>query len=226
MAVTAQQIADAAAEKLFDPTFGRHSTADHLRWINEGQVVAAFLKPDVSVSRNTIHLASGIFQEISSTAHSFIRPIRNMTGPSGTVPGTIIRVVDQDHFTRINPDWMAATGNGTVELIMYNEDDPLHFLVYPSQPDVDPGYIEAIEGVVPTEIAAITDPITIHDIYAQVLEAYDLYRAYASEAKHSVTGGAKSMNQWNIFVTGLGRKDMVEKTIDPNKIVKRRTIEA
>ncbi|MBC2712867.1 MAG: hypothetical protein HGJ94_18315 [Desulfosarcina sp.] len=221
MTVTAQDIADAAAEKLFDSGFDRHATADHLDWINDGQAAACLFKPDISTQKNTLALVEGTYQSISLTAHALIRPVQNL-GTDGNTPGTEIRIVDFDHFTTLNSGWMVAAAAAAVELVMFDENDPRHFHCYPQQPSSNQGKISVIEAVLPAVVTPISAVITIQDIYKPLLIAYDLYRAYSIEAKHSRTARADATNQWNLFVTGLGRKDLVEKSIDPNNIIRRK----
>jgi hypothetical protein len=210
--VLASKIRDDAADILIDRSFTRHG-ARYLGWINDGQVTATSLKPDISVGVRTLQLVEGIYQSISADAHALLRPIRNM-GVTGLVPGARIVTVDYDHFENNNPDWMSATPSAAVEVIMFDERNERGFFCYPPQPAA-PGQIQVVEGIVPADIATINDPITISDINEPFLLQYVLFRGYA--ATSSPIAKNSSMSAWNMFVTGLGRKDMVDTVISPNR---------
>lgn len=209
--VLASKIQNDAAGILMDRSLNRFGDY-YLGWINDAQVMLAAIKPDASVGVRTKELVEGVYQTISSDAHAIIRPIRNM-GIDGLTPGPRIDTVDYDHFTNNNPDWMDATASATVEVIMIDERNDLGFFCYPPQPEI-PGQIQIVEAIVPATIAAIENAITINDIHEPHMLQYVLFRG--NSVSTSEISKSAAMNAWNMFVTGLGRKDLVDKVISAN----------
>jgi hypothetical protein len=186
---------------------------DYLGWINDAQITAAALKPDISVGVRNKALVAGVYQTISSDAHALIRPIRNM-GTDGNTPGTRIQTADYDLFENNNPDWMSAEPSATVDVIMVDERNDGGFFCFPPQPETGQGHIQVVEAIVPPRLANINQPITINDIHEPHLFQYMLFRGYSATSSPIAKNSA--MSAWNMFVTGLGRKDMVDKVFSPN----------
>lgn len=210
--VLASKIRADASVMLLDRTLTRFAD-DYLGWINDAQITAAALKPDLSVDVRTLNLVAGAYQTISVDAFAMIRPIRNM-GVGGLTPGARIVTADYDRFENNNPDWMDATASATVEIVMIDKRNDRGFFCYPPQPDADQGSMQAVEAVVPARLTAISQAITINDINEPHLLQYVLHRGFA--ATSSAIAKNSSMSAWNMFVTGLGRKDMVDRIISPN----------
>lgn len=213
--ILASKIADDAARDLFDPGYDRFNQEDdHLEWINDGQREAAKLKPDVNITTANTLLIEGTKQVLAAGEMSLIKLVRNM-GTDGSTPGKPIHFVDMDHFSLHNPGWQTDTANAVVRAYMLDDRFPRNFYVYPQQPIADQGYIEKITSDLPTDLAAIEDPITIEDQYERCLYDYDMYRALSINAKSSPIAKNEALRHWNAFVTALDRKDLVEKIISP-----------
>lgn len=207
--VLASKIAADAAQLLFDEGYASFSTDDHLKFINDGQRQAVIFKPDVSVNNAAVKLAAGTKQSVSATGIAFIKLTRNM-GTGGTTPGKAIYLFDMDSLDIQDPDWHTATAAATVELYMFDPRDSKHFYVSPPQPAADQGYVEQVESITPTDIAAIGSAITIDDIYESTLFHYDLYRALSIDAKQSAQAGIQAKFHYGQFIQTLMGKEMSE----------------
>jgi len=214
MAVLASKIINEAAAALFDPDFVRHSEASLLTYLNAGQKQAVIFKQDVSVSNASVQLVAGVKQTITGIA--LLKVTCNMgTGPTRGKP--IRFVSDMDAFTNRNPDWTTDTADSVVQVYMMDDRNPTVWYCYPPQPTTNMGYVEEIQSVVPSTIAATTDPIAIGDEYEDLLLSYVLFRAFSVDGKHNPYAAEKAVASWNLFVSGLGRKDMVEKIYSPKE---------
>lgn len=215
MTVLASKIIGEAAEGLFDPTYVRHTEVSLLAYLNAGQKQAVIFKQDVSVSNSSVQLVAGVKQTITGIA--LIRAVRNM-GTDGATPGKAIRFVpDMDRFTNKNPNWVTDTANAEVQIYMFDDRNPGVFYTYPPQPSSSMGYIELIQSTVPSTIATTGDAITIGDEYEDLLLNYVMSRALYVDAKHNPYAAEKAVMHWNLFVTGLGRKDLAEKINSPKE---------
>jgi hypothetical protein len=193
----------------------RHDDPRYLGLGNAGQRQMAIYKPDVSVANEAVQLAAGTKQQIPSGGTVFIKLTRNM-GTDGQTPGrTIAFESDMERFSRRNPYWHAADTSSEVRFYLFDPKDPRRFYTYPPQPQSSTGWAEMIYGTPPADIAAIGDPISVDDIYANALLDYMLYRIFKIEATINPYAPAKSTDHWNMFVTALGRMDLVKQTNSP-----------
>jgi len=222
--ILASTIIASVAKTLQDEATDRRTTeADLFGYINAAQREAVILKPDISVANVSVVLVAGTKQTIPTAGIQLIKLVRNM-GTTGTTVGNIIRMVDDiENFNLMNPSWHTSTASATVEKCIFDERDPKHFYVSPPQPASGFGYVEEIYSVIPADIVAGSGPvytvaITIDDIYATpVIEPYCLYRAYAIDADQSQLAWERSNFNYNLFLTALGRLDLIERTNKPKE---------
>lgn len=194
---------------VFDTGEDRFTDATILSWLNEGQKMAAILKPDVNITTTAVQLAEGTKQSLGTGAIGLKEITRNM-GTDGSTPGAPVYAVDMDRFARRNRNWYAADASATVQVYMYDPENPLVFFVYPPQPSSSQGYVEMVRQMLPTNITGIGNAINIGDEYEAALYQYGMYRAHMVDAKHSANALQKAMTHLNQFYTILGRMDLVE----------------
>ena len=219
---------------LLDTSKVRWTDAEKLRYLNAGQRQAVILKPDVYTLSTVYKLVAGTKQSVPDGTSSFqtpaavtipeciqfLRLIRNM-GTTGLVAGAAITPVGMDFLDSYNPNWHADTASATVKNYVFNEEDPGHFYVTPPQPSASQGYVEALLSAVPADVVAAAGPsydvaITISDVYRDILVNYILFRCYAKDAAMSPYNAARAVEFWNLFVTGLERKDLIRREFSPN----------
>ena len=67
----------------------------------------------------------------------------------------------------------------------------------------------------PADLAATTDPITLNDIYGNVILDYMLYRAYSKDSDYA--GNAqRATNHYTAYNNSLGNRVQVEQIVTPN----------
>lgn len=212
--ILASKIIADAAKVMLDPDYVRNSTSDWLKWLNAGQNQIVFFKPDISVQTSSVVQVAGTKQTLEAGDISLIKITRNM-GTDGATPGTVIELVNEDQMNLQNPDWHFATADNEAVCYVFDERDPKSYYVYPPQPSSSPGYIERVVCVTPTTIADIGDPITVDDINEDSLFNYIMYRANTVNANQSIYAQTEATKYYNTLVSGLGRKDLIEKDNAP-----------
>lgn len=179
-----------------------------LGYLNDGQRAVVLLKPNANVTNTAVQLAAGTKQSLPTGGMGPIKVTRNM-GSDGSTAGDSITFVDMEQYNYLESDWHTETAAATVEVYMYDQNDPTHFYVAPPQP-ATPGYIELLYTATPTDVATTGTAITLNDIYSGLLVNYMLYRAYATEIDEisSVLSG----KYYEMFLAELGGKERVEQT--------------
>ena len=210
--VLASKIAADAADLLFDKSMTRFGTS-YLQWINDAHVMIVALKPDANAAPVTVSLVAGVYQQIPETAHAMIKPIRNM-GIGGATPGAVVKTADYEHFTMINPAWMDVAAAATVQVVMIDDHNERGFFCYPQQPATGQGSIQALCSAIPDKLTALTQAIKLNDIYEPHILRFLMWRG--NSVSTSAVSKATAANEWNMFVTGLGRKDMIDQLVGPN----------
>jgi hypothetical protein len=208
-----------ASEILLDEGFDRWDRAYLFKAICDGQREIVSLKPDAYVSNGSVKLAAGTKQTI--TGLQLIRVVRNM-GTNGQTPGPVIWIADRARFDKFNPYWHMAAESAEIQYYMYDEKDPKTWYCYPPQPTSNQGHAEIIQSITPPDIALGESPneynvaITLDDIYKNPLLLFGLHRAYCLDADNSPAAKLLATDYYNLFAVSLGRRDLVEKSDDPN----------
>jgi len=97
--------------------------------------------------------------------------------------------------------------------------------VYPPQ-HATAGQVEEVYSASPTDLSALTDTITLDDIYSGVLLDYILYRAYSKDADLSPSAPQRAVAHYNSFLSSLGAKGQIEQIINPNAVDLKENMEA
>jgi Family of unknown function (DUF6682) len=215
--ILASKIASDISNDLFDPDNDRFGLTDILQWINDGQRKIVELKPDANVTTGPMQLVAGTKQTLETGDIELIKITRNM-GTDGTTPGKPIHLVNMDHFSLHNPGWQTDTVNATVRVYMIDDRNPRVFYNYPPQPTSSMGYVEKVVTAIPTDIAAIGDAITLEDQYEPMLYNYGMFRGESRNAKSSPMAQQEAVRYWNLFVTMLDKKELIEKIYSPSSM--------
>lgn len=212
---------------LLDTAKTRWPDAEKLVYLNAGQRQIVIFKPDAYVVNDVYRLVAGTKQSIPDGTASFqnasaatlkegvalIKIVRNM-GIDGLTPGAVIPLIGSDMLDNYNPDWHADSQAAAVKNYVFNNDDPKRFFVSP--PNTGTGYIEVIYSALPADVATVSTAITLADVYRDSLLNYILYRCYDKDASLSPLNLQRAGQKWNLFVSSLGRMDLVVKTVSPN----------
>lgn len=231
MTVAVADIYGEAAESfLHDTGYDRWDEDEHLDNINGGQRMTVFLKPDANTVNDVYQLSEGTKQSLPDGSASFQNPdsetlaagiqlldvIRNM-GTDGATPGDGIVIVDRAIMDLSNPGWHSDTASATVQNYVFSEKDPKHFYVYPPQPSSGQGWAEIAFSALVADIASTSGNISLGDEYREALLYYDLFRCYLKDSGESRFAAERATYFWNMFVTTLGRRDLIQKDVSPNK---------
>jgi len=214
MSVAVNDIIDRAETILQDTTNTTWPELELVDWLNAGQAEIVLLKPEASVTNDSIALAvSETKQSLPSGGIQLLDVVRNM-GTDGTTPGKAIRLIERRILDEQIPDWHSETGDAVVKRFMFDERDPKHFYVYPPQPAASPGYVEVVYSSAPTVVASDGD-ISIDDVYANALLDYILYRAYSKDADYAANN-QRAMGHYQAFQLSIRGKNVAETLNDPN----------
>lgn len=219
---------------LLDTAKTRWPDAEKFIYLNDGQRLICLYKPDAYVVIDTYKLVTGTKQRIpdgtatyqnvgSSTLKEgivLLDMIRNM-GTGGTTPGPAIDPTDLQILNASIPNWHGATANAEVQTFAYDERYPDNYFVYPPQPSSSQGYVEIAYSALCGDVVAGAGPvytvaINLSNRYESALYYYILHRCYAKDAALSPFNAARAMEYWNLFVTEIGRLDLLKKTSSPN----------
>lgn len=213
MAVSVQSVIDRVQAVLQDTTGVRWPVTDELvLWVNDAQREIAVLKPDASAVNATITLVDGTKQEIPSAGNRLLRVVRNMSAATNGDGRRSIRIVDREILDAQTPSWHDPTVTGdaahgtVVKHYVYDESNPRNFYVYPGV-DGD-AYIEIVYSANPSTVA-LSDNLSIPDLYANAVMNYVLYMAYMKDAEYTGNSqrAASHFQLFNASVTGKGAVD-------------------
>jgi hypothetical protein len=214
----ASEIIDRARIVLNDSDGIRWLDSEFFRWINDGQRSIALIRPDASVENTTVTLVAGSKQTLPSNGLRLLDVIRNITGTN--TGGRSVRHVDRDVLDTQNPSWHSEAGQATIKNFAYDNRDPKNFYVYP--PALSTAKLEVIYSKDPTDVSALSSPLSIPDIFADPLLNYVLYRAYSKDAEFA-QNFQLSANYLNAFNGMLGIKTSKDAAFSPDLNSKGRT---
>lgn len=184
-----------------------------LRYINEGQKTICIIRPDASVEVAVIALVAGVRQEI--TGRRLIKVLNSNTAANGSSPVSSPHVVEFDDFMRTYGGWMNDTsGTDVIDEYAYDERDPSRFYITPGSDGIN-RYAEVVQATVPADLAAMTDPISISDIYAPALAEWALYRAFGQDSEYT-PNYQRALNHLKNLYSMLGKKGPPDLITSPN----------
>jgi hypothetical protein len=186
-----------------------------LGWLNDGQREVVILKPNSHVKNLAVRMTAGTKQSLPADGVQLIDVVRNM-GTDGNTPGRAIRIVMREILDAQVPNWHIATAAAEAKHYVYSLLDPKNFYVYPPQPSANQGYVEMVYGAAPAD-ATLNGPITLDDIYQNVLVDYILYRAYSKDTEYAADQNRAATHQ-NAYIAALTGKAKVEVGANPNSM--------
>lgn len=221
MAITVGSVVDKARAVLQDTTSVRWPDDELIGWVNDAQREIALIKPDASSKNETMPMVPGTKQSLPTDGLRLLRVVRNMTDATSNIGGRAIRLVSREILDAQQPEWHDPNTTGesafgdVVKHYMYDEQDPLHFYVYPGISNIPNGatipHIEIIYSGNPADVTQMADNISIPDLYQNAILNYVLYMAYMKDAEYA--GNAqRASSHYQIFtaaVTGKGQVDVI-----------------
>lgn len=189
MSIYARYIVHRVAETLQDLTSIRWPAAELVRYLNDAQREIGFARPDAIYGTAPAYaLAVGWRQALPAGANKLIAIPCNGNG------GPAVRMCSMEILDAQIPGWRSLTPRTTVVHGMYDERNPREFFVYPpaaSGATLDISYskdpidiAEPAAGTIWSDVDNVT-PLSVIDLYANVLVDYSLARAYSKDAEYA-----------------------------------------
>lgn len=219
MTTYASELILRVAGDLLDTDYDRWSLATHLANLNAGERQLVFFQPTSNTMAIPVKLREGTQQFLPYNAIELVEVSRNL-GLDGKTNGSTILPVTKKDLDELYPEWRTDPSSATVIHFMFNDQNRTLFDVYPPQPSQNRGYVEVVHSYLPQEIkkfgtTEVIDsyqvPINLGDEYQEPLVNYMMFAAYRKNAASSMYDAERSIAHWNLFLSQIGRKDLVEK---------------
>lgn len=179
MAVAASAIINRVRAQLADErTVKRWSDVELLRWLSDAQRAIVSAVPAATSLVATRALSAGTRQTLPSGGYKLLKVIRNLS--SGGVAGAPITQVMWDLLDWQYTDWHSMTPTAAVKAYTFDPQDPAAFYVFP--PNDGTGSVQLNYSVLPVELTATSDNISVQDIYQNPLFDYVMFRAHSKDA--------------------------------------------
>jgi hypothetical protein len=204
MTIAALSMIHRVADALQDPTAIRWTTAELVRYLNDGVRETVIYRPDAANTTATLVLVAGTRQALPATHAKLIDVLYN------TASKLAVRMTTREILDAQTPSWRAISGTVDVKHFIYDPRQPKVFDVYP--PATSASSIEAIVAVFPTDIAEpaaatiwsdVVGNFGLPDIFANAVQDYVLFRAYSKDAEYA-GNEAKAAGHYAAFANALG----------------------
>lgn len=212
MALTGTDIQVLASGIAKDPDNEVWGTDKMLRYINEAQQAVCLLRPDASIERRTIPLVAGTIQTI--TGRRLLKILNSNGAADGSNPLSAPHVVEYDDFMRTYDQWVADTSGSEIDDYAYDERDPTRFYITPGSDGVN-RYAEILQAIVPTNLTALTNGLSVSDIYAPPMAEWVLWRVFGEDSEVT-PNHQRAINHAKNFYGLLQRKAPADLGITPN----------
>lgn len=189
----------------------RWADSEFFKWINDGQRAIVLVRPDASVSVETMTCAAGTKQALPSGAIRLLDVSRNINADNSA--GRAVRLVDRDILDSQNPNWHSDTQETAVKNYLYDNRSPNVFYVYP--PAKSTSKLEIVISKNPTDVTATTSTLALADIYSEALLNYVLFRAYSKDAEFA-TNAQLATSYFQVFSAMLGIKTQKDVGYSPD----------
>lgn len=204
MSTTAQSIIHRAAIALNDLNATRWTTAELVRYLNDGQRDIALVRPDATATPVTVGLVAGARQNLPAAGAKLLELIRNTTGAQRA-----IRLTDRSVLDALNPDWYSKAGALEVKHYTFDPREPRVFYVYP--PALSGASVELVYSAYPVDITepsanttytSVTGNVSVQDIFTNALTNYILYRAFSKDTE--TVSAAAATSYYQLYQSMLG----------------------
>lgn len=189
----------------------RWADSEFFKWINDGQRAIVLVRPDASVSVETLTCAAGTKQSLPAGAIRLLDVTRNINVDNSV--GRAVRLVDRDILDSQDPNWHADTQADVVKNYIYDNRSPNVFYVYP--PAKSTSKVEIVISKNPADVTATNSSLALADIYAEPLLNYVLFRAYNKDAEFA-TNAQLATNYFQVFSAMLGIKTQKDVGYSPD----------
>lgn len=206
MTTTAQSIIRRAAETIQDLSAVRWSTAELVRYLNDGQRESLRLRPDAFATATTLTLVDGAKQTLPATAAKLLDVVRNAAAASSK---RAVRIINRQLLDSQLPDWHIAAPAVTTIHYMYDPINPRQFFVYP--PATVLTQLDIVVAQYPTDITepassttytSVSGNIGMSDGLANALTDYVIARAFMKDAEQA-GNAARAQAHYAMYTSAL-----------------------
>lgn len=214
MTVTAQAILTRVRTQLLDdlPT-KRWSDAELLGWLSDGQRTLVAADPSLGNVISSVKLVVGTKQVLPDGAFMLLDILRNM-GSDGLTPGRVVTVTSRENLDRVDPNWHNSRRSDIARHYIYDPKQPKAYYVYP--PSTGITYVEMSRAQNPADIAALTDLITVPDLYQTALFDFVMFRAHQKDSDYAA-GDQTAQGYLQLFQMFVQSSTQGLLDVSPNK---------
>lgn len=183
MTTPAASIIQLAQELLNDTSGVRWPAPELVRYLNDGQLEVARLRPDQKTTTRDETLSAGARQTLAND----VQALMDIT----TNPGSkaAIRKTDMPQLDAVVPGWQALPPATDIVHFMHDLRDPRTFYVFP--PASEGQQVRCVVATYPTPVgnpsgptyAAVTGTIGLPDHWGPTLLNYVMFRAHAKDSE-------------------------------------------
>jgi hypothetical protein len=209
MATTAASLIDKARELLQDTNAQRWSDSELLGWLNDGQLEAVRLNPEVSVHEEDIDSLDG-YRFTLDTLGLTKTPLRliDITHNGANSP---VSPIDRREIDDVFPGWRTSTPGADVTHYTFDSRNPKAFYVFPPAAAAQ---LHIVYSATPDTVASTVATINVDDIYGPLLINYICYRAILKDAEYA-DNAALAEKYYKLFSLGITGKSEADKAVEP-----------
>jgi hypothetical protein len=160
----------------------RWTDTELLGWLSDGQRALVAMQPSLGFVVAPLKLVPGTQQTLPPGGFLLLDIQRNM-GDDGQTPGRVVTVVSRENLDRVDPNWHASLRSDVTLHFIYDPKQPTIFYVYP--PSTGANYVEVSAAMTPPDFAALTDTMTVEDLYQTALFDYVMFRAHQKDSDYA-----------------------------------------
>lgn len=177
----------------------RWTDAELLGYLSDAQRTVAATLPFAAPVVAVVELVAGTRQAVPSAAQKLITVYRNKAVSGAAGPPVI--EVSREHMDMLYASWHTATAAANATMYTYDEADPLAFYVYP--PNNGSGAVELNYSVMPADLTATTDNLSVLPIFQPALLDYVMARAHMKDSDYAAGQSVASsyMSLFTAFIT-------------------------
>jgi len=155
MTTYASWVMQRASILLQDTANTRWPLIELVTWLNDGMREIVLQNPTALSESLVLPLVAGTYQTVPPAYAQVLRVVRNLktNADSPRIGGRVVRVIDRLTLDAVAPDWHDSNctpQTSIVANVIFDEDDPFAFYVYPGNDGT--GIVEVIASAIPAEV--------------------------------------------------------------------------
>jgi hypothetical protein len=211
MSFTGTDVDQDAQVILTDPFHLTWTEADILRAINSAVRETVSLVPAAASFKKLIPLtAMEARQSLPPDVTRIMHADRNNTA-AGTAPGRPVRAIDRSQLELYDPTWTASGPAAAIRHIVYDENNPGEFWVWPRLATSGMALEATVNGV-PPSITSLVQTVPVGDIYRNAILNYTLAYCYMKN-QEDANAMSTAAAYFQLAGTALGVKNQVDQKL-------------